>query len=462
MLSCCRNQLGVLVTLGLGDLILVLGITHMPVFALFALLVPVAALIVFRPTWGLYFLALTVPLESVLYLDMGGFRWRPYEVVLGALLVAMVIRRRPPPVDAITLASFLYVAAGLLSLNVSLSPKDSLLIILFEFIMALILFAVRWATRDLATVKNLLLFYVLGVGNAIGLVGLAQFVGYYLGFHVMYFHPEAYAIFRPYATFFEPNPYGNFAVAIVMLSLVLAASPAYAHWRPVFATTAILQLVILALNLSRGPWLGFVAATALYVVLDGLKHRHVGRPVIRLMGVGVLLLGLLVAISFVSPRGYAALSERIGVTINPWGEGAARVRLADIELSENAWRIHPIFGNGVGTWGRFAYGLSGREARVPPRNIFVSWLFEKGIVGTAIAIWLYGAIGWHALRRYFATPDVLRGTLIVAGLVAGAAIFTTFLFTRADISPHYWFMLGLLLAAANAPDHLVSSNAHRD
>ena len=51
--------------------------------------------------------------------------------------------------------------------------------------------------RFVARARRLTLFYVLVVGNGVALYGLFQFVGYYLGLPIPYFHPELYAIFRP-------------------------------------------------------------------------------------------------------------------------------------------------------------------------------------------------------------------------------------------------------------------------
>jgi hypothetical protein len=319
--------------------------------------------------------------------------------------------------------------------------------------MVFVVLAVRWAVPHLDALLQLMLFYVLCVANLIGFVAVAQSVGYYLGYRVEYFHREAYPIFRVYGTFSEPNPYGNFIAGIALLSLVLARSPQLGRFRSALYYTTAFQLTLLLANLSRGPWVGFVVGAVLLAVLDAVKVGRLWRAASGLLLTGILVTTLLAAVYLLAPHAYVAMAERVGVgqALSPTSQATARSRLADFYLSLNAWRAHPLFGSGLGGWGATAYGLSGRDARVPPRDIFLSWLYEKGLVGSVIALWMYGAVGWYALRQYLATSDPIRPVLILANLTAVSAVFTTFLFTRADITPHYWLLIGLVLAAAEAP-----------
>jgi len=399
------------------------------------------------PGVGLYLLGATVPLEDVLFLRIGELNIKPYEIVLLGLLISLMLRRTKYRLGWIGWGLLFYALSGILTLINSTSIRDSVQIIMFETLMVLVALTVRWTIRDQVQLCRLVLVWIIGIGGLISLVGLGQFIGYYLGFDVPYFHPEVYPTFRPYATFIEPNFYGNFAVSMLVTGLCLYISPAFVRHRSLLLGVSILQFIMLILNLSRAPWVGLVVSMGVYGLIYGRQRRHWGRPVVLLSFILALFLGLLLSLYIASPTGWDTVVKRLNHTINPAGEGTVEERFRDMQLSLELWQRHLLIGNGVGTWGAVAYGLTGRDARTPPRNIFLSWLFEKGLIGTGIAIAMYGAIArkaWYAHRH---RVDERSRTLIMALALGLFAVFVTFQFTRIDVSPFYWFQMGLLLAS---------------
>jgi len=448
-----KNSAMVVAGLAVVGLFVTLIAIWYPPLTIVAVTIPFLVAIVNWPVIGLYLLALTVPWEDVLYAQVGGFRWKPYEGVLVALLIALVLRQRRLPRDPMIFGLLLYSGSGILSLVNSVSIFDSSMTIFFEFVMVSIVIVLRWTRIDLSSLSRLTLFYVLVVGNLIGGYAAFQFIGYYLGFDIPYFAPELYAIFRPYGTFSEPNPCGNFLVSHVLMASVLALSPSFRRYRLWLWITASFQFALLILNLSRAPWVGLVVSLAAYALLYSKKHRRLGRPILLSVGVSISVLFLMIVLFFTSSTGVSTVMERFGQTINPLSEGTARERLGDMQLSLQLWRTHPWIGSGVGTWGMVAYKSQGRGARMPPRNIFLSWLFEKGVFGTLIAIGLYLWIGMRALRTYLRSRSELQSTLVLSGFLATLAVFVTFQFTRIDITPFYWFQMGLLLLGIHAYAH---------
>jgi O-antigen ligase len=115
--------------------------------------------------------------------------------------------------------------------------------------------------------------------------------------------------------------------------------------------------------------------------------------------------------------------------------------------SIEVFREHPWIGNGVGTWGYYV-AREGRDVLTPPRNLVTAWLFEKGILGAVIGAILHLAIvARTAVGLRYADPGLRM--LIWAPFVGWLAVLITFQFTVVEITPFYWTILGMLLAATD-------------
>ncbi len=463
----------------------------------------IAGIIALYPSAGLFLLATTAPLEEVLYVSVGGFRVKPYEAILLGLVVALLVRRQLR-IDRLSGVLAAYVLFGLVSLGFDIGAPifTSLQIIVFELLMVLLFMATRaslladtwdaepawlariraemeWtlaplagrllmlparsesaadtgATGDatdrfVARARRLTLFYVLVAGNGVALYGLFQFVGYYLGLPIPYFHPEAYAIFRPYATFIEPNPFGTFLTAQIALALTLLLAPSFRRWRAPLVATLALQFALLAVNLSRGSWL---AAALMIVVLAIIRFRRaldLRRLAIFLVGSAAVLVALVAIgglLALWKPEITQALVGRLSSFTNLNG-GTLHWRTSDFLLALQAWALKPIIGYGPGTWGAVAYGFVGKTAVTSPRNIITAWLFERGLVGALLAIGFYKLFVERAIKAYRSSPVGQRQTLILAYGMAMVAVFVGFLSASAEIVPYYWFQLGMLAALAD-------------
>jgi hypothetical protein len=459
----------------------------------------IAGVIVMYPSAGLFLLAMTAPLEETLYLSLGGFRVKPYEAMLLGLVVALLVRRRMR-VDRLSGVLVAYTLFGLVSLGFDFGAPlfTSLQIIVFELLMALLFIATRatilldawgeeppwlaririemeWALasvvsrliahrawgevlakveaadgtsdRFVARARRLTVFYVLVVGNVIALYGLGQFVGYYVGLPIPYFHPEVYAIFRPYSTFIEPNPFGTFLTGQIALALTLLLSPEFRRWRVALGATLALQFALLAVNLSRGSWLAAALVIVVIVII-----RFYRAPDLDLRRVGAVLAGACVTlaaaaglVALLSPTITQVIMVRLNSFTNLNG-GTLHWRTSDFLLALQIWALKPVVGYGPGTWGAAAYGFVGKAAVTSPRNIFTAWLFERGLVGALLAIGFYKLFIERAMRAYRFAPQGQRRTLILAYGMATVAVFIGFLSASAEIVPYYWFQLGVLAA----------------
>jgi O-antigen ligase len=457
--------------------------------------------VVLYPRAGPYLLALTAPMEEVLYVSIGGFRVKPYEAILLGLAVSLLVRRKLR-LDRLTGVLVAYVLFGVISVGLDVGAPlfTSLQVIGFELLMVLLFMVTRasiltdgwgelppwlahfrtelewkfaplagrlrmsshWAEsqmdagssvdeadRVMARARRLTLFYVLVVGNVVALYGLGQFVGYYVGLPIPYFHPEAYAIFRPYATFVEPNPFGTFLTAQMALALTLLISPPFRRWRPHLMVTLVLQVALLTVNLSRGSWLAaalMVAMLAITRVGQALDRRRLGA---LLAGGTAVLAAIGGIVALWSPSILRAVMARVS-TLTNLNDGTFLWRTNDLLLALQIWSLKPVLGYGPGTWGAAAYGLTGRTAAIAPRNLLTAWLFERGLVGALLAIGFYKLLAERAIRAYQIRGAGQHQILILAYGLATVAVFVGFLSASAEIVPYYWFQLGMLAALTDA------------
>lgn len=460
----------------------------------------IAGILTLYPNAGLILLAVTAPLEEVLYISVGGFRVKPYEAIVLGLVVALFARHQLR-MDRLTGVLTAYVLVGVVSIGFDPSAPlfNSLQVIVFELLMVVLFMVTRatvqmdlwgeepaWITRSrtelewalapvmgrlfmrlarteptaeagaageatdrfVARARRLTVFYVLVVGNGVSLYGLGQFVGYYLGLPIPYFHPEAYAIFRPYATFIEPNPFGTFLTAQIALALTLLLAPAFRRWRRALVATLALQFAVLAVNLSRGSWLAAALIIVLLAIIGFRRAPDLPRIGIIVVGVAIVAVaagGLLV---WLNPAIAQTIAGRLTSFTNLNG-GTLHWRTSDFLLALQAWALRPVIGYGPGTWGTIAYGVVGKTAVTSPRNIFTAWLYERGLVGALLAVGFYKLYIERAINAYRAEPKGQRQTLMLAYGMATLAVFVGFLSASAEIVPYYWFQLGVLAALSD-------------
>jgi O-antigen ligase len=218
------------------------------------------------------------------------------------------------------------------------------------------------------------------------------------------------------------NAYGAFMATGIIAAVASAAAARTRQWRVLLATAALLQLVALIGNGSRGALLGLVSAGLfvlwLRVLLRPATHPRPGlRAVVP--GVAVLVVVLLAGLAL----------YRLDPT-------SGRGRLMAWEVSSAMLYEQPFTGVGAGRfsaeWGRYQaelwrhpdYAEFDRQAlgRLHPNSELFNRLAERGVPGGALYVILWAlAIGFvvRAIRRNERTPAVDWGllALLVAILV---------------------------------------------
>jgi O-Antigen ligase len=398
--------------------------------------------------WLFFLLLLTATWEGMLYLTVSGINFRPYQPVLGALMLVILWAGRIR-VDWMAIALLLYFLAGLPGLSNSISPGDTARTLFFTGLMVVIALTVRTLIRTREALSWALQAWALGVGTIVNVFGMFQLLSWFAGRPISpHFGPEFYPIYRPYSFFIEPNFYGNFLAAQIIILVILWLSPQQRRIHLLCLISLPPALLLLAFNQSRGPWIALGLALTIYVFFRYVR-RGAFSTRLAVWGLGLLCVSVvgLSAVIQVAPDLSEPFVRRLRDTVQPLAEGAARDRVYDIQRSFEATRRRPWIGHGVGTWGYYV-GLEGRSAQTPPRNIFVAWMFEKGLLGATAGVVLVFTIFVRHVRALRAANAELW-PLIWAPFLGWLAIFFTFQFTVLEISPLYWITLGLFIAASD-------------
>jgi O-antigen ligase len=242
-----------------------------------------------------------------------------------------------------------------------------------------------------------------------------------------------------------------FAFQLLMAGTVLIVQLRSAGKRPapswVWAAAALL-CVTLACARSRAGILCALGAVALAFVLDRLPRLP--RPSARSLAVilvgGAALLVLGVALWGTIDR---LVITPATLAIRPHAVDSDALRWQSTLLGWQAWREHPLFGGGLGTF------LLNRETAGLPAVVIHSvpiwFMAEMGLVGLAAYVVFVGSLAFCGLKALHRHDARAQGLLIIVAMFVLMGLVHDVFYQRT-----FWFAAGLMLVAA-APQS--SSNA---
>ena len=371
------------------------------------------------------FLALVV---LAVVLARGGWRWR-----------------RPTLVEA-GLATFI-LANALGSIGdgpvVALELKITLLLVVSSAPLLL----VPLIAND-AGLARLGFVSIILAGAVEAVAGLGLLVVYYLsGAHLpgLDTDPLSNAPY-PTVTQWEANTFGSFVAAAMVAAVAyrLQLPRGSRHRRLLEAAIAVMAVAV-ALNLSRGAWLG--AAFGVIAVLLLLRRWRLG---IILGGIAlVALVAALLVNPARLPAGLAPVVARlqsIGGVVSGVPDNTTRNRFAANKTAVVRFLLHPYVGRGPTSAGETGTSLATGHLYVG--NIVLRVLADSGVLGfVGITAALGGAllVMLGGLRR--GPPPELMA--MIAGVV-GAEICLVVAFQATDATwlAYPWFMVGVGLALA--------------
>lgn len=261
-----------------------------------------------------------------------------------------------------------------------------------------ILYLVITHASGVRRLRSFCLAFFLGTA-ACSLTGLVE--------RLVYLHVEEYRVF---GTFGHPNHCANFLSASLVLVLAL---PLERRWIKILRLALLPPLLFtLFFTLSRSAWVGTAVALA---VLGLLRNR-------RLLAAGAAVAAVVVVLALLLPATY--IGERIrGLAVPERFIEALHHRPEIWEGSVRLIRESPVVGHGFGHK-NFHYAWK----RLPDRpeaqygaahNTPLHILFELGVLGLLLHVWIYGILLVKLVAGYRAAADpFLRGLL--AALLAVA------------------------------------------
>ena len=295
-------------------------------------------------------------------------------------------------------------------------------------------------------------FWFLGIGVAMAIVGIIQTIT-----EQVYFLPAEFVNLigatTPRATgaFHNPNEYASLLMACIVLAtaLLLGAQEGRRWLRVVLGVVILVLMGGLVVSFSRSNWLATIAGVGMVTVLS----RRV-KLMLWISAVVALILGI---IALLSPNIAELVISRFTSIFTLFKEFKSSARVSSsvrVYLVIASWYIfldHPILGVGIRAFPiafeqykppDFPVWVPVRENHTLPAMI----LAELGIVGFALALWLFVTIvrsGLQAVR--WAKDPYIKATAV--GLLAVFVGYqVSMLFNAGLLNNFFWMMTGLLFA----------------
>ena len=234
---------------------------------------------------------------------------------------------------------------------------------------------------------------------------------------------------RPVAFGFDPNDLALVLALSVPMSLYVAEFEKRLVWRLIRRFQTVVAIAAVFMTGSRGAALALGAALTL-IPLNFLRWNFRQRREVSL----VLLLAFGAAVLFVPATSW----KRVASTADEILEGSLNQRTLIWQAGWDVFREHPFLGVGVSAFGPTA------ERRLAPtssgelvaHNVFLSVLFEGGVVGFSIYIILLLAMILAALQM----PRPERNLWLVALLTWGIGVCSL----TWEYRKPTWFLFGML------------------
>ena len=412
-----------------------------------------AAVVLARPRWALYFVALTVPYQSLFDMKVYGASVTVTEGVIVLLLVAWITqlaagRARAPHMSGIVLSVFILLLAFMLSVfvatDLTLSAKE-----LLKWLELATVFVAATSLLETPRHRQIMLIWLIGAGVSQALVGLVQ--------SVLRRGPEHFMIggvlMRAYGTFEQPNPFGGYLglVLPITVSLALFGMRPGLWRRAAWAATGILSAALL-LTLSRGAWTGQAVALTLVVVSGSRAARHA----LLTFGIG----GICIAAAVwpimppeITGRVSSVVTSAIDigslkdqqVTPENW---AVMERLSQWYAGWEMFVNNPVLGVGIGNYNA-AYEDYHMEqwpvALGHAHNHYLTIAAEAGLVGLLAYLGFLGAAARSGFGAFRKAHDRM-GRALAAGILGSLAAFATHNLTDVLFVHGMGVTIGLLLA----------------
>ena len=412
-----------------------------------------------HPVVGVGMILLTVPFGSVRTISLPDnvdiTVNEPLVALIGlSWLAGMLVGRWPAPsLPSLTIPIIIV----LIPMGLSALAADSLLLSIKEiskwaelFIVYLVTATTVRSRRVLAALVGVLLFAALAeVG-----IGLLQVV-----FRIGPPHFLAGGILmRAHGTFEQPNPYGGYLALILPIALAIALSAPRHNLRLLGWGMSIALAIGIAASLSRGAWLGTLAALSVVWLLDSQRNRLrafalayggiTGTLVVLVLG--LVPEALLTRVTDLFAYGSRLVQElRAGPNADNW---AILERVSQWYAGWQMFADNPFLGVGIGNYPKAyaTYALPGWPTGVGhAHNYYLNLAAEGGLL-TLTAFLLFLGLAWRlAAYKWRQTSDTW-GRLLALGLMGSLAAFSAHSLVDSLFVHSIGILLGVLFGLLSA------------
>lgn len=287
--------------------------------------------------------------------------------------------------------------------------------------------------------------YTLVSGIIVTAVGILQWIGFFLGFEFGLSHYEEIGIPRPSSFAHEPDWYGLFAGYTAVWFVVMYLSRNTRLFPPMFILIGMFMSFIgVFISMARASILSLaVAVIAIFIITKNMRA-------IKLFASSAVILILAAIMLFIVNQGiFMKVYDRFHPSTSlETDQGAADSRFASIQLMLDYIPKHPIVGNGSGGMAELSmrddirqeYIYGGElNAGKGNANLFLTVLFDTGIIGLAIFLLILGRITWMILSVYDKSNFIPLGFL-----AASLFILVDFNFNNGFRMGFVWFHAALI------------------
>ena len=182
-----------------------------------------------------------------------------------------------------------------------------------------------------------------------------------------YSEKESNIKLRVFSTIGNPNALGGLLVLVTPVAFALMMWVKNWGWRILYGAATLIMMACLVLTYSRGAWLGFLAAMALYTLITRNKW-------LALVGIAGLAAAPFVA---------GGVVDRLLLAFTPeyWAKASNQGRVEFWSRAIAIWKEYPIFGTGIGTVGDSVAVVKKVPGATWIDNQYLKLLAETGIVG---------------------------------------------------------------------------------
>ena len=431
-----------------------------PLWALISIGAAAGALAVFaHPAVGVGMLLLTVPFGSVRTISLPDnvdiTVNEPLVMLIGLSWLAGMLagRWRAPSLPSLTIP----IAIVLIPMVLSALSAESLLLSLKEISKWSELFVIYVVTAT--TVRNRRVFTTLVVIlllAALAEVGIGLFqVAFRIG------PPHFLAggiLMRAHGTFEQPNPFGGYLALMLPIALAIALAAPRPGLRLLGWGVSLAFAFGILVSLSRGAWLGTLAALSVVWLLESQRNRlrafalaYAGLTATLLaLVLGILPEAILARFTDLFVYGSRLVQElRAGPNADNW---AILERVSQWYAGWQMFANNPILGVGIGNYPKayVTYALPGWPTGVGhAHNYYLNLAAEGGLL-TFVAFLFFLGIAWRlAAGTWQRAPDTW-GRILALGLMGSLAAFSAHSLVDSLFVHSIGVLLGILLGLLSA------------